>query len=331
MFVVTAWTRRCAAAFLLSLASLVPFGPAAAQWKPSQPVQFVVMAGRGGGADKAVRFLVELIAKQKLAPVPFDVVNEPGKSGGEALANLKKRAGDNHVILFTLNSFYTTPLEQPELGVDIASFAPIARLAEDVFLLWVHADRMDINTIEDFVRAAKEKGKDWVMAGTGTGAEDQLLTEFLNATYGLKISYKAMGGGGEVAKELAEKKVDSTVNNPSEQADFYPKGLTKPIIAFTPARLKEYVKTPTLRETGMDFTYFMQRSVVGAPQMSAEARAYYEQLFRKLFESPEWQQYRSKNSLFGEFTTGSSLMSYWLREREKHARWKMAIDLMRPN
>jgi tripartite-type tricarboxylate transporter receptor subunit TctC len=263
--------------------------------------------------------------------VPFDVVNEPGKSGGEALANLKKRAGDNHVILFTLNSFYTTPLEQPELGVDIASFAPIARLAEDVFLLWVHADRMDINTIEDFVRAAKEKGKDWVMAGTGTGAEDQLLTEFLNATYGLKISYKAMGGGGEVAKELAEKKVDSTVNNPSEQADFYPKGLTKPIIAFTPARLKEYVKTPTLRETGMDFTYFMQRSVVGAPQMSAEARAYYEQLFRKLFESPEWQQYRSKNSLFGEFTTGSSLMSYWLREREKHARWKMAIDLMRPN
>jgi putative tricarboxylic transport membrane protein len=329
MFALKAWTRWCATA--LVLAGLAPFAPAAAQWKPTQPVQFVVMAGKGGGADKAVRFLVELIAKQKLAPVPFEVINEPGKSGGEALANLKKRTGDNHVILFTLNSFYTTPLEQPELGVDIASFAPIARLAEDVFLLWVHSDRKDINTIEDFVRAAKEKGKAWVMAGTGTGAEDQLLTEFLNATYGLKISYKAMGGGGEVAKELADQKVDSTVNNPSEQADFYPKGLTKPIIAFTPARLKEYVKIPTLRETGMDFTYFMQRSVVGAPQMSAEARAYYEQLFRKLFESPEWQQYRAKNSLFGEFTTGTALMGYWLREREKHARWKMAIDLMRPN
>ena len=52
----------------------------------------------------------------------------------------------------------------------------------------------------------------------------------------------------------------------------------------------------------------MQRSVVGAPQMSAEARAYYEQLFRKLFESQEWQQYRAKNSLFGEFTTGTALM-----------------------
>ena len=150
-------TRWCATA--LVLAGLAPFAPAAAAWKPTQPVQFVVMAGKGGGADKAVRFLVELIAKQKLAPVPFEVINEPGKSGGEALANLKKRTGDNHVILFTLNSFYTTPLEQPELGVDIASFAPIARLAEDVFLLWVHSDRKDINTIEDFVRAGK--GKAW--------------------------------------------------------------------------------------------------------------------------------------------------------------------------
>ncbi len=332
---VSLMTREGMARVLIAwgLAMVAAMAPATgrAEWQPTKPVQFIIMAGKGGGADKAVRFLVDLIAKQKLAPVPFEPVNMPGRSGGEALAALQKRAGDEHAILFTLNSFYTTPLDQPDLGVDVAKFAPIARLAEDVFLLWVHSDRTDIKTIDDFVAAAKAKGTGWVMAGTGKGSEDQLLTEFLNATYGLSMTYRAMGGGGEVAKELADKKADSTVNNPAEQNDFYPKGITKPIVAFTPQRLQAYLAVPTLRETGMDFYYYMQRSVVGPPGLSPEARHYYEELFRKLFESPDWQAYRKKNSLRGEFLSGDSLMNYWIAEREKHARWKMAIEILHPH
>lgn len=324
------FTRNVLAAIaLLLFAPTTATQPRAAGWQPTKPVQFIVMAGKGGGADQAVRFLVEVIAKQGLAQVPFEVVNIAGRSGGDAMLELQKRAGDDHTILFTLNSFYTTPLDQPELKIDVSRFTPIARLAEDVFLLWVNSDRTDINTIEEFVAAAKAKGKDWVMAGTGKGAEDELLTELLNATYDLQMSYKSFGGGGEVAKELAEKRADSTVNNPSEQNNFYPKGLTKPIVAITPQRLKQYLKTPTLRETGMDFHYFMQRSVVGTPGMSAPARTYYVELFDKLFKSTAWQDYRAKNSLAGDLLTGQQLMGYWLAEREKHARWKMAIGLMR--
>lgn len=304
--------------------------PSYAQWTPSKPIQFIVMAGKGGGADQATRFIAEVLEKQQLTPVKFEVVNMPGGSGSEALSALQSRAGDPHVLLFTLNSFYTTPLEKPEIGVDIAKFTPIARMAEDTFLLWVHSDRADINTIDEFVTAAKAKGKDWVMAGTGRGSEDQLLTDFLNAQYGLQMTYKEFGGGGEVAKELAEKRADSTVNNPSEQNNFFPKGITKPLLAFTPARLGAYVGKPTLRETGMDFTYVMQRSIVAAPGLTKEQAAYYGELFNKLFASADWAAYRTKNSLSGDFLTGPPLMSYWLAEREKHARWKMALELMKP-
>lgn len=327
--------RRKPAAHQLRLAALITFwlfasvAPLAAAWQPTKPIQFIVMAGKGGGADRATRFLVEVITKNNLSPVPFEIVNQPGRSGGDALAGMQKRAGDDHVIMFTLNSFYTTPLDLTELNVDIAKFAPIARLAEDVFVLWVHKDRTDINTIDDFVQAAKAKGDKWVMAGTGTGAEDQMLTDFLNASYDLNMSYVDKGGGGEVAKDLAEKRADSTVNNPAEQAELYAKGVSKPIVVFTPARLKAYPTVPTLRETGMDFTYFMQRSVVGPPAMSAGAREWYEKLFRSLFDGPDWKAYREKNSLGGEFLTGPTLMSYWLAEREKHARWKMAIEGLR--
>ena len=312
------------------LAATLAAASAHAQWAPSKPVQFIVMAGKGGGADKATRFLVDVIARNKLAPVGFEVVNMPGGSGTEALSALKKHKGDPHMLLFTLNSFYTTPIDHPEIGVDISTFTPVARMAEDVFLLWVHSDRTDINTIDDFVKAAKAKGKNWIMAGTGIGAEDNLLTDFLNAQYGLQMTYQDKGGGGEVAKELAEKRADSTVNNPSEQDEYYPKGITKPVLAFTPTRLSAYPVKPTLRETGMDFQYFMQRSVVAAPGLTTEQSAYWSKLFRQLFDSADWKAYRKDNSLSGDFLTGPQLLSYWMTEREKHLRWKMALQLMKP-
>jgi putative tricarboxylic transport membrane protein len=324
--------RAMSAAILLAISvalSILVSPPAQSAWKPTKPITFIVMAGKGGGADKAVRFLVKTIGEHKLVDVPFNIVNIPGNSGGDALVELQKRRGDNHAILFTLNSFYTTPIRKPELGIDVSGFTPIARLAEDVFLLWVHSDHKEINTIDDFVEAARKKGSGWVMAGTGSGSEDNLLTDFFNTMYGLQITYRPLKGGGAVAKELVEKKCDSTVNNPSEQAKYYAEGLTKPIVAITPARLEQYQRTPTLNETGMAFHYYMQRSVVGAPAMSEEAKAFYDALFEKLFNSPEWQQYRKKNSLSGELLKGPELMSYWTKELEKHRRWDMTISVLK--
>ena len=219
--------------------------------------------------------------------------------------------------MVTLNSFYTTPMRQPGLGVDISTFAPIARMAEDTFLLWVHKDS-GIKNVDDFVKAAKAKGKDWIMAGTGKLQEDQLLTDFLNAAYGLQMKYVPYKGGGKVAKQLAGKHANSTVNNPSEQEGFHKAGTTKAIAAFTPTRLALFPEAPTFAELGKDFVYFMQRSVVGAPGMSAEAAAYYQTLFKKVYDSPDWQKYMTKKSLQGDFLSGQALKDYWLKEREVH-------------
>jgi putative tricarboxylic transport membrane protein len=291
---------------------------ALAEWQPQKPIEFVVMAGKGGGADKAVRFFQSIIAKHNLAPVPVSPVNKPGGSGAEALVYMQGKKGDDHTVMFTLNSFYTTPLRQPALGVDITTFTPIARMAEDTFLLWVNSDRKDINNVDDFVKAAKAKGSDWIMAGTGKASEDNLLTDFLNTAYGLKMKYVPYKGGGKVAKELAGNNADSTVNNPSEQLGFYQAGKTKPLAAFTPERLPLFKDTPTFGELGQDMVYFMQRTVVGAPGMSKDAEAYYIGLFTKVFNSDEWQKYRKDKSLQGDLLTGPKLMDYWKHERDVH-------------
>ncbi len=291
----------------------------AVAWEPKKPVEFVIMAGKGGGADKMARLMQTVIEKNGWSAKPLTPINKPGGSGAEALVHLKSKAKSdpNHTIMVTLNSFYTTPLRQPKLEVDIATFTPIARMAEDTFLLWVHKDS-GIKTLDDFVSAAKAKGKDWVMAGTGKLQEDQLLTDFLNAAYGLEMKYVPYKGGGKVAKQLAGKHANSTVNNPSEQEGFYASGDTVPLAAFTPDRLEMFPDAPTFKEKGQDFVYFMQRSVVGAPGMAPEAAAYYQELFSKVYQSEDWQKYRKKKSLYGDFLTGDDLMSYWQNERKIH-------------
>ncbi len=67
-------------------------------------------------------------------------------------------------------------------------------------------------------------------------------------------------------------------------------------------------------------SYFMQRSVVGAPGMSKNAQKYYQELFQKVYNTQEWQDYMKKKSLQGEFLSGKALMSYWKNEKKVHAK-----------
>ena len=104
-----------------SAAALAVMAPAAlADWQPRKPVEFIIMAGTGGGADQIARLLQGLIEKKDLSPRPFIPINKPGGSGAEALRYLQDKAGDNHTVMMTLNSFYTTPIIQKDLTQSVA-------------------------------------------------------------------------------------------------------------------------------------------------------------------------------------------------------------------
>jgi putative tricarboxylic transport membrane protein len=291
---------------------------AAAQWQPKKPVEFIIMAGQGGGADRLARLIQSIIEKNNFSNQPFIPINKGGGSGAEALRYLKDKAGDPHVIMATLNSLYTTPLRNPGIGVDIAEFTPIARLAEDTFVLWVNS-KSDIKTIDDYVAAVKKAGpKKWVMGGTGTGQEDSLVTAMLEDAYGIKMTYVPFKGGGTVAKNLIGQQISSTVNNPSEQLGFFEAGRSRPIAAFTPERIGVFPDVPTFKELGQNLVYFMQRSVVAPAGMPKEAQDFYVEVFRKVNDSAEWKEYTTKKALNRAFLTGNDLMAYFVAEREKH-------------
>lgn len=313
------FTRRAAMAIAAAAATSLA-APALADgddWQPNKPVEMVIMAGQGGGADRLARLFQSIIQKENLASMPVLPVNKGGGSGAEALRYLKDKEGDAHVVMATLNSYYTTPI-RTDIGVDIEEYTPLARMALDTFVLWVSADS-DIYTLEDYVAAVKEAGGTWKMGGTGTGQEDSLVTAMLEKEFGIKHTYVPFKGGGTVAKNLVGGHIDSTVNNPSEQMGFWQAGKSRPIAAFTPERLAVFPDVPTATELGHDLVYWMQRSFVGPKDMPAEAVAYYTAMFEQLSQSEEWQTYTEEKALMADFLTGDELQAYFLEERAKHA------------
>lgn len=308
-----------------ALVAALPLPALAQDWEPSRPIDFVIMAGPGGGADQIARFIQSVVEKNDLTNRPLVPNNKGGGSGAEALLHMNSVRDPDHTLLVTLNSFFTTPLRQEELGVDVQSFTPIAMMGVDPFVLWVHKDQ-GINTFEEFVEAVQAAEGDWVMGGTGKGQEDSIVIAFMAGAYDLEVKYIPYDGGGSVAKDLAGKQIMASVNNPAEAKGFYESGDFVPLLAFSDERMDAYPDVPTMIEMGQDFSYYNQRAVVGPPGMSEEAATYYRDLFTQIYESEEWQNYLVSESLSPLWMDAEEQRDYWTRQVENHRELLARID-----
>jgi len=310
-------------AIVLMLLIVVP--ASAAAWEPTKPIEFVVPAGTGGGADQMARLIAGIAEKHKFSPRPLLVINKAGAAGAEGFIDVKGRKGDarDHTIIITLSNLFTTPLHN-NLPFNWRDYTPIARLALDQFILWVSTtrpDKKDFKTAKEYIAAVKDqmgKPEQMKMAGTGSAQEDQILTIQLEQALGLKFTYVPFRGGGEVCVNLVGNHVDSTVNNPIECVSHWKAGRVRPLAVFDTARIPvgEWKDIPTVKEAlGADVSYLMLRGIFGPPSMPKEVAAWYVALLQKVSETPEWKKYMDDGALKPAFATGPEYVK-WVEENE---------------
>ena len=319
---------RSLVATTVALGMLAPASVLA--WEPTKPVEFVVPAGTGGGADQMSRLIQGVVAKHNLMNQPMVVVNKSGGAGGEGFLYVKDSKGDPHKIIITLSNLFTTPLATG-IPFNWKELTPVAMLALDEFVLWVNVDSPH-KTAKDYLAAVKA-GKDhqFKMAGTGSKQEDQIITVALDKFTGKKFTYVPFKGGGDVAVQLVGGHVDSTVNNPIEQVAHWRAGKTRALCVFDDQRMPYKTKVtdkqswhdiPTCKEAGVDVDYLMLRGIFMPGGVSQDQVKFYVDLLKKVRETPEWKDFMEKGAFNQTALKGTDYVK-WLTDAELNHRGLM--------
>jgi putative tricarboxylic transport membrane protein len=305
------------------IACLLPAPAAAQRWEPTRPVQLIVPAGTGGGADQMARVIQGIVSKHALMKQPIVVVNKAGGAGAEGFLEIKAARGNPHQLIITLSNLFTTPLAT---GVPFnwRDLTPVAMLALDEFVLWVNAESPYQDTAS-FVAAAKANRLK--MGGTGSKQEDQIIAAAVGKAIGQEFIYVPFRGGGEVAVQLVGKHVDATVNNPIEAVSHWKSGALRPLCVFDTKRLPGTEKItatqgwsdiPTCRESGLDVDYLMLRGIFMAAGVRPAETAFYVDLLAKVRETPEWQELMQTGAFNTTVLTGEPFKEWLTKEEERH-------------
>src|SRR2546427_5630597 len=261
-------------------------------WQPTKPVEFVVPAGTGGGADLMARFISAVLQKNSLAPQNFLVVNKSGGAGAEAFLYVKFARGNPHVIVITLSSLFTTPMNTG-IPFKYDQLTPLAMMALDYFILWVNADT-PYKTAQEYLDAVRQKPGEFKMGGTGSAQEDQILTIQIEQAFGVKFTYLPLSGGGQGCATLVGKQVCSTGDSPSERVGHWKAGRVRPLAVLYNSRIDRpgWRGISTMKEaTGKEVSYLMLRGIFAPPAIPKDVEDYYIDLLRRVTQSADWQKY----------------------------------------
>ncbi len=310
----------------LAISALTAQAQTPGAWEPSAPVELVVPAGAGGGADQMARFVAEMVTKHRLMKQPLTVVNKPGNSGAEGLLDMKASKGNPHKLVITLSSVFTVPLST---GVDFAwnDITPVQMLALDQFVLWVNAQSryQSPKDLVDALRAGAPRSMK--LGGTGAKQEDQLIGVLLETAAGSRMEYVPLKGGGDVARALAAGEVDLTVNNPIEAAKLWAEGKVRPLCVLDSVKLpypnkiagdKSWADLPTCLSFGLPVQYQMMRSIFTTPGATPSQVAYYSDVLDKVRALPEWQTFMAQGAFRATTMTGAPLVTWLDRSANFH-------------
>ena len=278
------------------------------------------------------RFIQGLVAKNGLTKQPLITFNKGGGAGAEGFLEVKKAAGDPHIIIITLSNLFTKPYAT---GVPFGwqDMTPVAMLALDQFILWVNAET-PYKTAKDYIEAVKAgDDKTFKMGGTGSKQEDQIITVALEKlTAPKKFTYVPYAGGGAVAVQLVGKHVNSTVNNPIEAVSQWKAGALRPLCLFDVKRSiytgkvtadMAWSDIPTCKESGVDTEYQMLRGIFMAPGVKPEHVAFYVDLFKKVIATDDWKKFMEEGAFNQTFMTGDEFKT-WVAANDK-----LHYDLMK--
>ena len=282
--------------------------PGGANGYPSGPVTMTAGANPGSGFDLTIRAVVDALQKEHLVDVPLPVENRPGASGADFLATMVEqyRGKDDQISVTSLSMMINELRGKSKYGYDDVTM--IARLMTEYFVVVVRADAPYKN-LNDVLAAIKS---DPARVAVGAAHDDEAPFDLLVSAAGgqpSSVHYVTHEGGGDQIKALHDGGIAVAIGGVSEFIATVKSGDLRALGVLAENRLPG-LDIPTAREQGLDVTLANWRGLYGPPDMPQGAVAYWQNVLRKMVDSPTWKQTAEKSQFTTTFMIGDEFQTF---------------------
>jgi tripartite-type tricarboxylate transporter receptor subunit TctC len=231
---------------------------------PEKPVRYIIAFAPGGESDIVARF--QQGVWRKMFSHELVIESKPGAGGALAWSQLNTLPGDGYTVMGTnLPHIVLQPLEgnvqyktEDITNVNFFNYTPDGIVVRN---------ESPFKTYQDFVAAAKAAPGKLNLAGSGSNSANHAAHERLNQAAGIKTTYVAFKGTGDLLSSLLGGHVDGAMSYSSLALS--QKGKTRLLAVATPQRLPYFPDTPTFKELGIDWVDGAYRGI-GVPKSTPE-------------------------------------------------------------
>ncbi|MDR1317604.1 MAG: tripartite tricarboxylate transporter substrate binding protein [Spirochaetales bacterium] len=300
---------------------------------PGDTIEFVCGYNPGGGSDIMLRSMEKAIRTHNIIPNPILYTYKPGATAGISLQFTKTQAGRSDLALAVVSSLILTPL-QNDVGAKREDLTDLANFGVQYFFIWAHketAEREGWKTINDVLKSNRPV----TITNHGAGSVEEIIGLYIKSRApNTDIRLVPVAGDPEGVTQLLGKHIDLFINELAGGGieSYIASGEIVPLGCTGPQRSVFVPDVPTFKELGHDFTIDSFRGVMGPPNMSKEALAWWQDIMKKINETDTWQEYLRANGIEPMFQIGSDFSKYLDGFKEGMVRlFKMSNIPMVPN
>jgi putative tricarboxylic transport membrane protein len=282
-----------------------PLAAPAQGWKPERPVELIVDCTPGCGPDSMVRLMQRVFQSNRYFDAPITIQNKSG--GALARTHMKQFDGNGHYLYHAGQGV----LGSHALGRGAyTDLTPVAMLFGEHIGVAVKADS-PIKSGRDLIERLKKDplALSFGLSGIGS-AQHQAVAVALNvAGVDIRKSRNVTFNSGALARTaLLGGHVDIVPATLGSLDPDVKTGAFRVIAVASAERLQgAYAGIPTWREQGANSVVFLWRAMFGPKGMTPAQVAFWENVFQRLTEAPEWKAEMVKRSSVTEFMGAAAL------------------------
>ncbi len=279
---------------------------------PGDSLEFVSCFGPGGGHDTLLRNMEKAIRTDNIIPNPIIFNYKPGGNQAVGIQYTKSQSGRSDLLMATTNQLIGVPL-QMDIGVKREDLTDLAVWGTQYLVFWVMKDRAEKEGWKDLNDMVKS-GKPITFTSSGGGSFEEILVLYLESQLpDADLRSIAVDGDAEGMTQLLGGHIDCFVNEFSGggMEAYYASGDIVGLASAGSARSVYGPEIPTLRELGYDFSLDSFRGVMGPPNMSAEALAWWQDVLGKIKDTESFKEYMVVSGIEPNFMVGDELHQYF--------------------